>query len=147
MSELIRESIEELQTIAPGHKIIIGVCDNIKVFADREKMHSVISNLVSNAVKYSSMGSSVYIECWLADQQLTVSVKDEGMGINPLDAEKIFDRFYRVDNHETQYISGFGIGLYLSAEIIRHHGGRIWLESKQGSGSTFYFSIPLKAHS
>jgi signal transduction histidine kinase len=72
-----------------------------------------------------------------------VSVKDEGIGINPSDAERIFDRYYRVESSNTRHISGFGIGLYLSAEIIERHSGRIWVNSQPGEGSTFNFALPL----
>jgi signal transduction histidine kinase len=71
-----------------------------------------------------------------------VSVKDEGMGIKPEDLGYIFDRYYRVETNHTRHISGFGIGLYLSAEIIKRHGGEIWAESELDKGSTFYFSLP-----
>jgi two-component system sensor histidine kinase VicK len=72
-----------------------------------------------------------------------VSVKDEGMGIKPQDIDKLFERYYRVDSKHMQTISGFGIGLYLCAEIIQRHNGKIWVESELGAGSTFYFSLPL----
>ncbi|MCU1617824.1 MAG: hypothetical protein JWO98_5364, partial [Frankiales bacterium] len=70
-------------------------------------------------------------------------VKDEGMGIKPKDIAHIFERYYRVQTNHTQHISGFGIGLYLSAEIIARHDGQIWAKSESGKGSTFYFSLPL----
>jgi signal transduction histidine kinase len=73
-----------------------------------------------------------------------VSIRDEGLGILPEDAKHIFDRYYRVEGNRKLQISGFGIGLYLSAEIIQRHDGRIWVESESGKGSTFYFSLPLK---
>jgi len=75
---------------------------------------------------------------------LVVSIKDEGMGIKRDDLTKIFDRYYRVQTNNTQHIAGFGIGLYLSAEIIHRHGGEIWAESESGVGSIFYFSLPLE---
>jgi len=74
---------------------------------------------------------------------LQVSIKDEGQGINESDQEKIFDRYYRIEHEKTQHISGFGLGLYLSAEIIHQHNGKVWVESAMGKGSTFYFSLPL----
>ena len=74
---------------------------------------------------------------------VTVSVKDEGMGIKPQDLEMVFDRYYRVETNDTRHISGFGIGLYLSAEIIERHNGRLWAESEIGKGSTFYFELSL----
>jgi two-component system CheB/CheR fusion protein len=74
---------------------------------------------------------------------LQLGVTDEGPGIKLKDQEKLFDRYYRVKNVETKNISGFGLGLYLSAEIIHQHNGKVWVESKIGKGSTFYFSLPL----
>jgi signal transduction histidine kinase len=71
-----------------------------------------------------------------------VSVKDDGIGLENQHINKIFDRYYRVETTQTQQISGFGIGLYLSAEIIRAHCGKIWVDSKAGQGSTFYFTLP-----
>ena len=79
----------------------------------------------------------------LSSQEVTVSIKDEGMGIPPQDLPRIFERYYRAGSEHTKQISGFGVGLYLSAEIIQRHNGRIWAESEKGVGSTFYFSLPL----
>jgi two-component system sensor histidine kinase VicK len=76
--------------------------------------------------------------------EITVSVKDEGMGIREQDLPRIFDRYYRVGTEHTKNISGFGVGLYLCAEIVHRHHGRIWAESQKGVGSTFYFSLPLE---
>lgn len=141
---LIREVVEEVKITSPHHKIELGICPPVEIFADREKIHSVISNLVSNAVKYSPVESTIHITCSSDKKQVRVSVRDEGIGINPLDAAKIFDRYYRVESNQTRYISGFGIGLYLTAEIVRHHGGEIWLESQPDNGSVFYFSLPVE---
>jgi len=74
---------------------------------------------------------------------IQISVKDEGMGIKPKDRERLFERYYRVENPESQRLSGFGLGLYLSAVIVHRHGGEIWLESEAGNGSIFYFTLPL----
>lgn len=83
--------------------------------------------------------------CIVYNDLVTVRVKDSGSGINPLDLEKIFDRYYRVESTDTKNISGFGIGLYLCAEIIKRHGGKIWAESQIGLGTAFYFSLSLKS--
>ena len=71
-------------------------------------------------------------------------MKDYGFGINVNDLNKLFDRYYRVEALDTKFISGFGIGLYLSAEIIIRHGGKIWAESKSGEGAEFFFIIPIQ---
>jgi PAS domain S-box-containing protein len=143
LDELLNEILEETDIIVTTHQITLSDCSCVKVHADREKISSVISNFISNAVKYSPKGKLIEINCKLQDNEVILSVKDEGMGIAPHDLDKIFDRYYRVEANHTQHISGFGIGLYLSAEIIKRHGGRIWAESEIGKGSTFYFSLPL----
>lgn len=104
----------------------------------------MVTNLLSNAIKYSPKGKLVIVKSSVVNNTVEVSVKDEGMGIKEKDIDRLFDRFYRVDNKHTEYISGFGIGLYLSAEIVKSHGGKIWAESQSGVGSTFYFTLPLE---
>jgi PAS domain S-box-containing protein len=140
--ELVREIAEETRIAVSTHTIIPGLCQPIEIEADRDKINSVISNLISNAVKYSPKDTTIRIACEAGENEVTVCVKDEGIGIKPSDATKIFDRYYRVESAGTRHISGFGIGLYLSSEIIKRHGGKIWLESQPGNGSTFYFSLP-----
>jgi len=140
--ELITEITEELRLTATKHQINLSLCNKISVYGDREKIGSVVSNLIGNAVKYSPEGGYIEIHCSAGEDGIQVSVKDDGIGINANDLEKLFDRFYRVENINTKHIAGFGIGLYLSAEIIQRHDGRIWAESEPGNGSTFYFSLP-----
>jgi two-component system sensor histidine kinase VicK len=143
METLITEMIEELTVTASTHLIHLLHCPSVKLNADREKIGSVISNLISNAIKYSPKGNKITIDCEAQDGKIIVSVTDEGMGIKPGDLDKIFDRYYRVETNHTQHISGFGIGLYLCAEIIHRHDGQIWAKSESGVGSTFYFSLPV----
>jgi PAS domain S-box-containing protein len=140
---LVKEMIEEMAVIVTDHTFYFSRSCPAMVNADRDKIGSVISNFLNNAVKYSPHDSMIRITCKAENGQATVSVKDEGIGIKPRDLERIFDRYYRVESNNTQHISGFGIGLYLSAEIIKAHNGRIWTESEIGKGSTFYFSLPL----
>lgn len=144
LGELLNEIMDETRLIVGSHHINLTACSNINLNADRDKISSVISNLISNAVKYSPRGKQIDIKCNVRDKMVIVSVKDEGMGIKLHDLDKIFDRYYRVETHHTRHISGFGIGLYLSAEIIKGHGGEIWAESESGKGSTFYFSLPIE---
>jgi signal transduction histidine kinase len=139
---LIDDIIEEFNLTVISHKLELAPCDKITVYADREKIGSVISNLLTNAVKYSPRANKVIVTCQNFYDYVMVSVKDDGMGLEKQHINKIFDRYYRVETKETQQISGFGIGLYLSAEIIRAHCGKIWVDSKTGEGSTFYFTLP-----
>lgn len=141
LEELIQEVIAENKLTIYSHEIRFIPCQPVELFADRDKIASVIINLISNAVKYSPGKKLVEIKCMVAGNQAKVSVRDEGIGIKPEDQDKLFDRFYRVNN--PRQFSGFGIGLYLSAEIITRHHGEIWVDSEYGVGSTFYFSLPV----
>jgi PAS domain S-box-containing protein len=143
IEELLREVADELKLTITSHTISMDMCQSAGVFADRDKINSVISNLIGNAVKYSAKDTTVRVSCTLNKNEIIVGVSDDGIGIKPSDAERIFDRYYRVESSNTRHISGFGIGLYLSAEIVQRHGGRIWLESEPDKGSTFYFSLPV----
>ncbi|MBB6107716.1 PAS domain S-box-containing protein [Mucilaginibacter lappiensis] len=143
LEELISEVIDEATLTVSSHTFYFEPGASKIVDADREKIDSVISNLLSNAVKYSPKGKQVTIKCGITGSTVLVSVEDEGMGIKSDDLVKLFERYYRVNSNHTQHISGFGIGLYLSAEIIRRHDGKIWAESESGKGSTFFFTLPL----
>ena len=143
LGELLRETADETKLIVNTHPLILTVSGRVNVNADRDKISSVVSNLLSNAVKYSPKGSSIELACEVTGDIVTVSAKDEGIGIKPEDIEKIFERYYRIETDYSRHISGFGIGLYLSAEIIQRHNGKIWVESEFGKGSTFYFTLPV----
>ena len=144
IADLLKEIEEETVDIVLSHRIsflpVIKAC----IYADRNKIGQVINNLISNAVKYAPTGTTITISAYSTGTAVQVSVKDMGKGINSEDQPKVFDRFYRVESEQMGMVSGFGIGLYLSAEIIHLHHGRIWLESESDKGSTFYFSLPLE---
>jgi len=140
---LVDDVIDEINLTSTSHHIHFNPCPPVAVTADRDKISSVISNLIGNAIKYSPNGTAISVNCVIADGKVVISVKDEGMGIKPEDLKKIFERYYRVQSEYSKHISGFGIGLYLSAEIVRRHDGEIWAESENGKGSTFYFNLPL----
>ena len=143
INDLVNEMLDETRLTVTSHIFKLEECPPIELYADREKIGSVISNLLSNAVKYSAKGTTITINCKKLGHKAVISIVDEGIGIKAQDIDKLFDRYYRVDNKNTAHISGFGIGLYLSAEIIKRHNGKIWAESKEGSGSTFSFALPL----
>jgi two-component system sensor histidine kinase VicK len=143
INALILEVIDEIQMTAFMHSISLVPCPPINVNADRDKIGSVLSNLLTNAIKYSPKAQQIIVNCEMIGNAVQISIKDEGMGIKAEDLDKLFDRYYRVESKHTTHISGFGIGLYLSAEIIQRHGGKIWVESQSGVGSTFYFTLPL----
>jgi signal transduction histidine kinase len=143
LEDLIREIIEETAVITSQHEIKFeGGCP-VLVNADRNKIGSVLSNLLSNASKYSPNGKDIWVHCGVENNMATVSVKDQGIGILTDDMAKIFDRYYRVETNSNQFISGFGIGLYLCYEIISQHEGKIWVDSEKNNGSIFYFSLKI----
>ncbi|MBC7566650.1 MAG: PAS domain S-box protein [Pedobacter sp.] len=143
LAQLVKESEDESINTISSHKIVFEPVEETIVNADKDKIGQVINNLISNAVKYSVAGSTINVACITVDNRALVSVRDEGMGIKPQDAAKIFERYYRVEGNQMFSISGFGIGLYLCAEIIHRHEGEIWVDSDFGKGSTFSFSIPV----
>jgi two-component system sensor histidine kinase VicK len=143
LSRLVEEIEEETSAIIVSHRVIFESVEGTFVNADRDKIGQVIHNLVSNAIKYSTPGSIVNVKCYIANGSANISVDDNGMGIKPDDISKIFDRYYRVEGRHMNSTSGFGIGLYLCAEIINRHYGEIWAESEFGKGSTFRFTLPL----
>ncbi|MGY3055697.1 two-component system sensor histidine kinase VicK [Pedobacter sp. UYEF25] len=143
LDQLIKEIIEEIKLTVTSHSIDLLPCDPLDIYADRDKIGSVITNLLTNAVKYSPEGEIIQVLCSKDQNSAKVSVADQGMGIKPADIEKLFDRYYRIKNKQTHNIAGFGIGLYLCAEIIERHEGKISVESKSGEGSTFTFTLPL----
>ena len=142
IDKLLMEVVEEILLTDKSHSILYSDCKPLEVYADREKIGQVINNLMSNAIKYSAPGTKVKLGCTLVSGMVQVWVSDQGVGISKKDSEKLFSRFYRVQNTPLKTVSGFGIGLYLSAEIIQRHNGRIWVESEEGKGSTFYFNLP-----
>jgi len=141
VEKLMQDCINELEY--SRHTIELCCDSAIHIFADRAKMDQVLSNLLSNAVKYSPLGGKITIGTETIDEKVRIYVQDEGIGIEPKHQKNIFKSFYRVDNLNTSSISGFGIGLYLVAEIIRKHDSQIRVYSVKGKGSKFYFDFPF----
>jgi signal transduction histidine kinase len=102
----------------------------------------VLTNLISNAIKYSPDGGRILVSGRYDQEQIYVAVTDEGIGIPAGEYERVFDRFYRVDSALTRRTQGAGLGLYLVKSVIEAHGGRIWVSSNLGKGSTFVFTLP-----
>jgi PAS domain S-box-containing protein len=139
---LLKETLDSIQQLTSTHQIIFHKKeDKLIINADRGRIEQVIINLLTNAVKYSPGSQDIIIETQNNNGKIVVSIKDNGIGIPEEDLENIFSSFYRVRRLASAF-SGSGIGLHISSEIIKRHGGDIWVESKEGKGSTFYFSIP-----
>jgi signal transduction histidine kinase len=112
------------------------------VSANRRNMEEVVSNLIANAIKYSPEGAAIDLTVSLENDYLCITVKDTGMGMSAEDLERIFDRFFRVKNEQTRYITGTGLGLPIVKKIVQAHQGSIQVESIPGQGSIFRVFIP-----
>ena len=140
---LIKEIIEEIKHINPNYSFEYNSEIQTKVFADRERVGQVVRNFFTNAVKYSPDNKIVKVAAYEKDNNVIISVEDSGIGISKANQERIFERFFRVEGKNEKTFPGFGIGLFICAEIIRRHGGTIHVNSEPGKGSVFYFSLPL----
>ncbi len=139
---LLKEITDNIQQTTSTHTIILAEAGKqLFAYADKDRLDQVIINLLTNAIKYSPNAKDIFVDACKNNGQIIVSIKDNGIGIPQEDIGNIFYRFYRVGGLAATF-AGSGIGLYISAEIIKQHGGKIWAESKIGEGSVFYFSIP-----
>ena len=114
-----------------------------QVEADPGQLQQVLTNLVDNAIKYSPDGGSVVVKLGPQGKALRFAVSDEGLGIPPSEQRRIFEKFYRLDPDMTRGIGGTGLGLYICRELVRRVGGRLWVDSAEKGGSTFFVEIPL----
>jgi signal transduction histidine kinase len=113
------------------------------ILGDPDKVRQVLTNFVDNAVKYSPDGGVVKLEIARRDHAVRFTVVDHGLGIPPSEQRRIFDKFYRVDPNLTRGVGGTGLGLYISRELVRRMNGTIWVESREGEGSSFSFELPV----
>jgi hypothetical protein len=140
-SQLLRDSIANMQYNAT-HELILESAPDIAFTGDRLRLEQVLNNFLTNAAKYSPGGARIVVNGRQEDNGIIVSVQDFGIGIAPENLDKLFDRYYRVDNTAMRF-EGLGLGLFISSEILKRHQGSFWIESELGKGSTFYFRLPL----
>ena len=143
-AELIQQAVDTLKPIADEQQITLETdARSLAVRADRNRILQTLSNLIDNAIKFSPPNSTVTITCQQRASDVLLSVSDRGRGI-PLDKqETIFERFQQVDASDSRQKGGTGLGLSICRHIVEQHGGKIWVESVPGEGSTFFFSLPL----
>ncbi|PWK77918.1 PAS domain S-box-containing protein [Mucilaginibacter oryzae] len=140
---LLTDLREILQQTNPSHRLIFNMpFETLFINGDSQRIEQVIINLITNAVKYSPKADEVIITAGVNGDKFRVSVQDFGIGIQPDQLDRVFSRFYRVENLAS-HMSGLGIGLYICNEIVTRHNGKLWVESEYGKGSTFYFEIPI----
>lgn len=124
-------------------KIAIKTQKEFKISSDLDKIRQVFNNLIDNAIKYTKKKGTVEIAYHKKDNEIIFSIKDDGIGIPDDQQHKIFKKFFRADNAVLEETEGNGLGLYIAKSIVEAHRGKIWFESKEGKGTTFYFSLPI----
>lgn len=147
ISKLIHEAVSEFQVRQPKRQLVMNLPERLpRLSIDTKRIRQVLDNLIENANKYSKEGTEIVIEAKLTRQGLQISITDQGIGIPSQELPKVFDRLYRVKQRLTAGIGGVGLGLSISKKLVEAHGGKIWVSSKMGKGSTFYFTLPYKKH-
>jgi signal transduction histidine kinase len=134
--------VELVSHYVPEHKLTIELDATLSIMADKLRIEQVINNLVSNAAKYSSPGSNIFISTITDDDNLFIHVRDEGIGMSEETINNIFKKFYRSENVAHSY-RGLGMGLYIASRIVADHEGEIQVKSKEGEGSTFTVRLPI----
>jgi len=144
LNAVITDVAESIQPTAKKHHIFLDLDDTPFVLGDMDRIGQVVINLVSNAIKYSPDADRIHIKSTVKDKSVIVSVIDHGIGINKRDADRVFVRFFRAHGTSKNF-QGLGLGLFICAQIIEHHGGEIGVESEEKAGSRFWFSLPLSS--
>jgi PAS domain S-box-containing protein len=143
-AEIARSVVRNAQIGAPEQiRIEVAAPDEVEIHCDPDRLRQVLGNVVDNAIKYSPEGGRILVELKTNEETVTFGVHDEGIGFDPSAAEAIFERFRRLDPDQTHGIGGTGLGLYISRELVRRMGGRIWAESARGRGASFYVELPV----
>ena len=146
LSKVVNEIVEnfDYQVTEKEMQVELAFSPNLpRVPADESRLRQILSNLISNAIKYTQPEGHVRIEAEPREGYLHIAIKDDGMGISPEDQAQVFERFFRVRTAETDSIEGTGLGLAIVKSLVQAHGGQIGLESRLGEGTTFYFTLPL----
>ncbi|MDO8658773.1 MAG: ATP-binding protein [Candidatus Levybacteria bacterium] len=144
--ELVDDTIKKFKSpLYEKYKIIKKGKAGRNIIADKNRIGEVLRNLISNAIKYSSDSNKIIINVLSDKTNIIFNVQDFGLGISNDQQNKIFEPFFKVHVLDKEFYSGLCLGLHISSEIAKIHGGKIWVESKEGVGSTFYLSLPIKA--
>jgi signal transduction histidine kinase len=140
---LIAEVVANFQYTVTSHTVEQNGESKIKVFADSARINQVLVNLISNAIKYSPGADKVLVNITKTKEKVTVSIQDFGIGIPKDEQNRIYERFFRAKGKKEGKIPGLGLGLFISTEIVKQHGGDLWVDSIEKQGSTFYFTLPI----
>ncbi len=147
ITALIERLCSQWQFCDPDHTYRADIVGNLpSVWADRDRIEEVLTNLLENAYKYSDPHTEIRVRAETRANEMWITVSDRGKGINADDLQRIFDKFYRTERGDARQTYGHGLGLYISIKLVEAMGGRLWAESEPDAGTTFYFSLPLAGH-
>jgi len=144
LSELVSDAVESARAAGPGHPITLDAGNEIYALGDNNRIHQVVANLLANARVHTPLGTQIKVAITQSEKEVVVSVSDNGPGLSDVDREKIFERFYRVDqSRQRTGEEGSGLGLSIVDAVMRSHGGHVSVDSKLGEGTTFTLHFPL----
>ncbi|MDY7019369.1 MAG: ATP-binding protein, partial [Chloroflexota bacterium] len=142
--QLIQDAAVEARVRAPSYSIVLKTTKKLpRLNIDAKRIRQVLDNIIDNACKYSAEGTEVVVRASRRGTEMVISVTDQGIGIPVDELNMVFERMYRIEQTLTSEIGGIGLGLAICKGLVEQHGGRIWVESSMGKGSTFYFTLPL----
>jgi len=142
---LVKEALSKIKRQAPSHRFVISLPDTLQLItADPLRIERILYNLLDNAAKYSPPGSQIKVSVNAEPERLVVGVSDHGKGLSSSERARIFGPFQRLENSRPDQARGAGLGLMVCRRLVEAHGGEIWVESKKGKGSTFFFSLPRR---
>jgi PAS domain S-box-containing protein len=145
-NDVVRDNVEDLQHTTTKHVLEMDFGETGEVYSDKDRIGQVITNLITNAIKYSPHANRIIVSTKLEGKDAVVCVQDFGIGIPDDKKDRVFEQFYRVSGDKQHTFPGLGLGLYISAEIVKREGGKMWVNSVEGKGSTFCFSLPVDGH-
>ena len=144
LDQLSQQMAQKFQTQTKKHKLSVDFSPNFpSIMGDTERLRQVLSNLISNAIKYSQDGGPITIHGTHSQGEVSVTVTDSGAGLPTTELARVFDRFHRASTAATERSQGAGLGLYLTRAVIEAHHGRIWVDSNPGQGASFHFNLPI----
>ncbi|SDD27269.1 PAS domain S-box-containing protein [Mucilaginibacter pineti] len=142
-NQVIKETMDDLKHTTQKHTLIEKFTETGKIYSDKDRISQVITNLITNAIKYSPHTDKIIVSTRLEGHEAIVCVQDFGIGIPEDKKDKVFEQFYRVSGNKQHTFPGLGLGLYISSEIVKREGGRMWVNSIEGKGATFCFALPV----
>ncbi len=148
LPRLVETVTRDIAHRAPQHRILVDFPHDFPIVdADPDRVAQVLRNILDNAVKYSPEGGLVFVRSQAQEDEVVISVADQGVGLAPEHLNRLFEKFFRVDSGLGRHVVGSGLGLPIARTIVESHGGRIWAESQLGQGTTLFFTLPLMASS